>query len=54
MAPSAMPLFEEIQSKTNSSQAFGADVDRTIEEISSTLHEAIKKVHPPPRNSNET
>jgi hypothetical protein len=47
MAPSAMPVIERFQSKTNPSQDFGADVDRTVEEISSTLHESIKHVYPP-------
>jgi hypothetical protein len=52
MAPSAMPILEEIKSKIKSNQAFGADVDRKIEEISSTLHNTIKHVYTPPRNAN--
>jgi metal-dependent amidase/aminoacylase/carboxypeptidase family protein len=51
MAPSAMPLIEEFQSKTNPSQDFGVDIDRSIGEISSTLQGTIQHVHIPPKIS---
>ncbi|CZR53398.1 related to metal-dependent amidase/aminoacylase/carboxypeptidase [Phialocephala subalpina] len=45
MAPSALPLIEEVQGKGTTSRNVGTDIDRTIENISSTLHEAIKHIY---------
>jgi hypothetical protein len=54
MAPSALPPIDEIKNKRNPRQAYVADVNRTIEDISSNLREAIKHVFLSPSNDNAT
>jgi hypothetical protein len=42
MSPSAMLLRPEFEGKSNSNKDFKGDVDRTIQNISNTLHKTIK------------